>query len=420
MRSSSALWAFPFVIALITLYYSVSTGPAVADVAFGYAPSVVGFALSPMYFFAYAVASGLAAWESGRLTRGGIWLLAPARSRFAVAALALWPVVAVAWTALLLPVGVALVQAGSIPTLPSLNPLFMALGVTLAHAVVGFAVGLRIRPTIAAPMMTVVVFVVVAFSVTTDPFWPRHILGQHSDVPMFGEITPFGALFPHLLLAGGLAVGAAALWAGRFSSAVRGAVACCVAVGCAVGAHSVVREWGPTAPISSGDVSMVCSGSAPQVCMPEVAAGDLPQIHREVASVVADLESAGIAPRPEIVTDTLADGRRPSPSTPSRWRLPLAESHQQGGLRYQVTVSSVDFPCRRPNPEATRPVLLWATERTGESELLWERLRSNPYVDEVETTRLKAAVGRVLALAPEEQLAWYQAGLAGSCTPSGT
>ncbi|POX42042.1 hypothetical protein [Streptomyces sp. Ru72] len=423
LRASSALWAFPVAIGLALFYYYEVTATSISASSYAYAPTLVAYPLASMYPFAYALASALGAWESGRLTRGAVWQLAPARSRYRIAAEALGPVLALAWLMLLLPVVIAFVQESATPTLASLRPLLMALLVCVAHSVIGFAVGLRIKPVFAAPVLAVVVFLLVATSVALEPFWWRHVSGEYSETLEFGEVATWTSVLAQLLPTCGLALAIALLWSSWSPlrrPAVRGTLAAALAAVCAVSAFSITRGWGPTAPLGKGDVSMSCMGEAPQVCMPEETASGLKAVHSDVVSALDDLAAAGITPTaPSLVTDTLADGRDHPASTKSTWRVGLTKGAERGTVRYQIVRSAIAFPCRRPDLATTRVVVGWAAERTGESKTLEKLLAQDPFYGTEQRSALQRQVRAVLGKPGPEQTRWYRQQLTAACAKSG-
>ncbi|MGW5661125.1 DUF7224 domain-containing protein [Streptomyces sp. NPDC003758] len=419
LRASSALWAFPVAIALaLFYYYEVTAGPISAS-SYGYAPTLVAYPLASMYPFAYALAAALGAWESGRLAQGAVWQLAPARSRYRIAADALGPVIAVAWLLLLLPVSMAFAQEGATPTLVSLRPLLMALLVCVAHSVIGFAVGLRTKPVFAAPVLAVAVWLLVATSVTLDTFWWRQISGQYPATLGFGEAATWTSMLAQSLPTCGLALAVALLWSSWSAlrrPALRGALAVCLAGACAVSAFSITRDWGPMPPLAKGEVAMSCTGTAPQVCMPEVTADDLDAVHTDVASALKDLAAAGITRTPpKLVTDTLAAGPGHSASTGSTWRVGLTKGAERGTVRYQIVRSAIAFPCRRPDLATTRVVVGWAAERTGESKTLEKLLAQDPFYGTEQRSALQRQVRAVLGKPGPEQTRWYRRQLTAAC-----
>lgn len=189
-RTSPALWAAPVALALPLMYY-LGPGHPPAD-NLGYAPEITSYPLRFAYPFAYAVTSALAAWVSATLRQAGVWDMNNARSRFRIATQALLPVVALAWTMLALPVLVALTTEGAWPTWDSLSPLVVGMIVCVEHAVIGFAVGRWVPKVIAAPILAVATWVAVAFAVTVDAPWVRHVSGAFPEQLMFGEAPAWG------------------------------------------------------------------------------------------------------------------------------------------------------------------------------------------------------------------------------------
>lgn len=155
VRSSAALWVAPVALALPVLFYiGFYIGSNVASMpVYGWAPSVAGNAELATTSLAYMLSAGLGVWESGRLACGGIWQMAPARSRYRIAAEVLAPVVGTAWSMHLVVLAVAFARSGVMPTLDSLRVLIVVLPLCVAHAVIGFAVGLRMPRLAAAPIL---------------------------------------------------------------------------------------------------------------------------------------------------------------------------------------------------------------------------------------------------------------------------
>ncbi|MET7639817.1 hypothetical protein [Streptomyces sp. NPDC005438] len=429
LRSSSALWASPVVLALVVLYlyvvftedYAHSRGPI------DYAPTVVSLVLNPASAIAYAAASALAAWEAGRLTRGQVFLLAPARSRFTVALQVLVPVVGLAWLTVLTPVVVGLVREGLGFPLDALPLVVMPLGVCCAHAVLGFAVGLRVPRLVAAPVLAVGVFyVVVASASSGETMWPRHLAGQYFGVVGFGSALPWGSVAPHLLFAGSLATGVLLLWVTPGHRRLRPLVlALAVAVGVTgtLAAYHQVRDWGPTAPEVAAPVDWSCVNSAPRVCVPSAGRADPRRAQAEVMAPLARLRAAGVrTPEPVSVLDSVAEHR--SAGTATRWRLPLTSSQRAGTTSYQALRRVNELPCAEPRDElAARSTGLWAARVTGlEKPYLREQRRELGRTDGgdrlVRTARRTVDVVR--AKSARAQSAWYHQQRERACTRSST
>ncbi|MEV5732075.1 hypothetical protein [Streptomyces sp. NPDC052292] len=408
---SSVKWSAPVAVALSIFYYY---GSGVARESFGYAPTLVSSALGTMYAAAYAFASALAVWESARLRKAGVWAMGPVRSRYRVTWNGIAPALISAWIMLVLPVTIALVSAGVLPTPASLAPLVMAMLLCVAHATIGFGIGLVAPPVIAAPLMAVIVWVLVAFSWSTDAFWMRHVSGQYPTTLMFGEAATYGSLVPHLLLTGGIAAAVALLWLPLRSRLVRGMLAAAVAVTCPVLAVQAVRGWEANPPLLAGQAPMDCAGDAPKVCVPQASPAQVGTVRKEAASVLADLHAAGLTGTPELIVDRLGDGRYPPPSTADTWRVGITSGTREGELRYRLTQAAVRFPCLRVDPVHGNEVMLWAATVTGEESTFNAHMkqRGRTFAGEKEVRR---TVHRILASEPAEQGEWFRRSLSAGC-----
>ncbi|RMI34769.1 hypothetical protein [Streptomyces triticirhizae] len=416
LRTSSALWIAPLALGLILFYYVAVGQENAFRQDYGWAPTLVSAPLEVAYAFAYGVTAALGAWESGRLRRAAVWELAPARSRYLVAAQVLLPVVGLGWLMLCLLVTLALARAGVVPTPVSLGPLVLGLVLCGAHAVVGFAVGLRAPAVVAAPVLAVLVWLVVATSRATDVPWRRYTLGQYGVTLEFGETATVGSLVAQALPTVALALAVAALWL-PLRQLLAAALALTVLVAGAGVAHAMTRDW-TTDPLRIDAAPMTCAGQAPRVCMPEATVGDIEAVRTEVVGALDALVALGIAEPPGTVTDSLTDGRRSVASTEETWRLGLTSGERQGTVRYRMVTEAVDFPCYLPEPRAERSVLLWASERTGVAETFWAFLDRDPYVDDAQRELLREIVDGVLAEPDETQLRWYHEATRAACEAS--
>ncbi|MFD5574920.1 DUF7224 domain-containing protein [Streptomyces cadmiisoli] len=371
-----------------------------------------------MYAFAYAVASALAAWESGRLREAAVWDLAPARSRYRIAANILFPALALAWFMLFLAVALRLIQEGVAPTLDSVRPLLLGVLLCLAHAVIGFTIGLHVPRLLAAPLVTVMTWVLVAFSVTSTQFWYRHVSGQRTDSLAFGEIVPFSSLAPHLLFTGSIAMAALLLWMPIRHGIIRACLATSVAIAGMSTAHGMVERWGPHDPVLSGQAPVQCFGKAPAVCMPKVSAGRLPAVRKQVDSVLSDFRAAGIEASPTFIIDSLADGRRHVGSTPSTWRVSLTHGTKAGNVRYLLVNAAVPFSCVTPDPKLRREALLWAATIAGEGEAYAKQWTHSPEefdLNAANRDRVYADVKKVRTLSVSKQADWFERTVVTAC-----
>ncbi|MDX2832938.1 DUF7224 domain-containing protein [Streptomyces scabiei] len=417
-RTGCARWAFPFAITLSLFYYFAGNARPPTN-ALGFAPAITSTPILTLYAIAYAFAISLAAWESGRLRSAGIWSLAPTRSRYRVAANALLPVLLTSWTVLVLPTILALAQTTTLPTLDSLRLLGMALTLCVGHAVCGFAVGLRLSPVVAAPVLAVATWVAVAFTWTIDPPWIRHVSGQYATDMMFGEVPRLISLAPPLLLTGGIAVGVALLWLPVRSRAVRVLLACAVAVAGPLGAYSMARDWSYNPPLLTGQAESRCLGEAPRVCMPVVTADRLPRVRRDVESTLEALTSAGVTASPQLITDRFMEGRFSVRSTKETWHLSLTRGARNGTVRFQVVGAAVRFPCSAPDLATGRPAMLWAAEVAGQGAAFRERMiqEGDGTVDNSPEAlaRVEKTVSETRRLPTKQQAEWYRNTLAKAC-----
>ncbi|MBT2395437.1 hypothetical protein [Streptomyces sp. ISL-100] len=417
LRASSAFWFAPFAIALTLLsYFFGSSGPRPGHL--GYAPTLVANALGPLYTFAYATVAALAVWESGRLAKSKIWEMAPTRSRYHIAAQALLPALLLAWLMLVLPVTMALVETGTLPTLGSAYPLLMAMTVCVAHAAIGFGIGRHAPHMIAAPVAAVLTFIVVGSTVTTGEWWKRHVSGQYPEIPMFGEVAGPATLMPHILFTGSIAGAVALLWLPVRVLLLRVALAGALAFAGTTGAQHMVQGWGPTPPLLTGYGTLTCVGHAPKVCMAEGTADNIDSVHRYAESVLKDYRAVGV-PNPELITDTSADGRHPRPSTSKVWRAALSVGGRHGNVRFQVMRSALHYSCRHPDPVTARSLGLWTAEVTGEEAAYRDRMQQEQQPSSLtpaEQSQIREGVDKIKRASAQQQGAWFEQSLNRACS----
>lgn len=415
LRSGSVKWASPFVIALTLLYYFAGQSASPASYL-GYAVTLVADPLRTLYSLAYATAASLAAWESGRIRKSGVWDLAPARSRFRVAANVLLPVLLLAWSVIALPAALALARAGVLPSAGSLRLPLMAALLCVFHAVIGFSVGLYVSPIFGAPITAVVIWVLVAFSRAVLPYWIRHVSGQYGPLS-FGELPAYESIAPPLLLAGGLAAGLAMLWSPLKPVLARSIAACVLMVGGPLSAYGMTANWPHTPPLVVGAAPMACSGQAPRVCMPEATSRNLVAVRQESVKVLNDLAAKRAVNIPALVSDQLVNGRLQKASTGQVWYLNLTYADQRRDVAYQVMQAAVRFPCTGVDPVKGRAVMLWAATVTDQQDAYKKRDNQLSRTPEAHSAQRKASaiVSDVLTKPDAEQGQWFRSGLTDAC-----
>ncbi|GGT70970.1 hypothetical protein GCM10010207_81500 [Streptomyces atratus] len=373
-RTSPAVWAAPVALALPLLYY-LGPGHPPAD-NLGYAPEITSYPLRFAYPFAYAVASALAAWVSRGLRQAGMWEMNHARSRYRIAAQALLPVVALAWMMLTLPLVAALSAEGVWPTWDSVSPLVVGMIVCVEHAIIGFTVGRWVPKAIATPLLAVVTWAAVAFTVTVDAPWVRHVSGAFPEQLMFGEAPAWEALWPHVAFTGSIAAALMVGWLPIRRRAVAAATVLALAAAGVTSTYEAVKGYNYTPPLKTYAVTMECGHTGrTAVCMPEQTAGALPQAVEATQGVLADFVAVGVSLRPKTVIDTLPEGRFATPSTASTWRVPLTASTGRDDATFAVAVAATGMNCPSPDPLLRRVVIAWAAHVTGTTRS-WERLRA--------------------------------------------
>ncbi|MFF8446499.1 hypothetical protein ACF06Q_02230 [Streptomyces leeuwenhoekii] len=394
------MWTAPLWVGIVVFYFfhALHLEDAYDEVIHGplWAPQQVARALFYFYAFAYAITCGLAVWEGGRLKEDGVWTLVPGRSRFRVAADTLAPVVCAGWLILALPVAMRLIETRLVPTAQALAPLLLGMGLVMAWAVMGCALGQFTPRLISAPLSAVVVYYLITKTGQVDPVWLRHVSGAPDTSLAFGEQYRALTLLVPFLFTASVAVAVAVWWlpaaraVQRGARAAAGVAAMTVMVLCAHAASG----WGyGNGPVSAGHAPDLCAGTAPRVCVAATggAQNRLDEIRGEIARSITTLRRVGVnVAVPATVSDSLLTGRHKKRSNQTEWWLPL--SHQAGdngpgmaGVRYGVLLTAVRFPCSFPrsfevgqsadwvvNHDAA---MLWAALAVGADEpyLAWRR-----------------------------------------------
>ncbi|MFJ8862957.1 hypothetical protein ACIRD8_31600 [Streptomyces sp. NPDC102451] len=418
IRSSSALRAAPVALLLVFAYYATDLGDDLRLDPLGYSATVVDSVLRNLMPVAFAVASGLAAWEARKLGASGVWRLGALRSRYTVAALHLCPVVALAWLLLILPTLCALAQKQVVPDPPGLTLLAFALVLCVAHGIVGFALGAAIGHIAVVPIIAVTDFLAIGWSTGLSIPWPRHLTGLFAGKMMFGELPTPAAIAAPLLLAVGSACAAALLWA-PVNRWLRGAVAAALVFACAFGSFSLVSNWSYIGPRSTGHGTLTCAGQSPRICLPEARAEHISALTEEAEATLETLRRAGLPAAPASLTDTSLNVRYPEPSTKDRWNVPLGAGEATGTVPYQIAREAVRFECAPPATSPARLVYYWVSSKIGQPDTYLKRLSSEPDFTAQERSRLQERVAEVLQLSKAQQLGWYEKTVAEACEEGG-
>ncbi|EGX60184.1 hypothetical protein SZN_08886 [Streptomyces zinciresistens K42] len=442
LLSSSALWTAPLWLGIVLFYYawalhSVTGTFSRPRAELHWAASVVLDATEHFYAFAYALAAALGAWEAGRIRKDGVWDLAPARSRYRIAAGVLAPTVAAASLMLVVPTAMALVEFRPALDPRALLPVAVGIALVCSFTVAGFAIGLRVPRAIAAPLLAAGGWYLVAFTVTyAEPAWPGNVLTQRWYLD-FGAYLKGEALLMPVLFCGGIAAAIAVWWIRGPAPFVRYAlrtVAAALAVLLATVSAGAANAWSIDPPATAGHAPETCTGRLPTVCMASYAgaADRLPQVRSSLVATLTGLREAGVeVAMPRSVRDT--EGRPGGRSSDREWWLPLTRQVDRNDgrtvyVRYSAAMMAVRFPCRLPDSfgAAKEPAYivnadaakLWVARRAGVQEpfLKWRESQYQELEngDEV-LAKVKERAESAERLRRDEQKEWYGRELAKAC-----
>ncbi|MFD8152146.1 hypothetical protein ACFV28_15515 [Streptomyces sp. NPDC059720] len=430
------MWTAPLWVGIILFYFfhalhledpyeEVISGPL-------WAPQQVEQSLFYFYAFAYAITCGLAVWEGGRLKHDGVWGLAPGRSRYRVAAHTLAPVIWAGWLVLVMPVVMRLVETRLLPTPQALTPLLAGMGLVIAWAVLGCALGQFTPRLISAPLAAVFVYYLISETGQAEPVWLRHVSGAPDTSLAFGEhYQPLTLVVPLLFTAAVAA--AAAVWWMPASRAVRRSARAGAALAAAVVmalCASTASGWGyGDGPVTAGHASATCAGTTPRVCIADAGGAEdrLNQVRGEIVRSLTTLRHAGVQVTvPTTVNDSLLTGRQKRKSTPEVWWLPLSQQAGKNGLgmvgvRYGVLLTAVQFPCAFPSSVQPGQSADWIVNH--DAAMLWAATlidaegpylswRRGEYGGTFQNSRevlakVRERAGDAAKLAPKQQSVWF-------------
>lgn len=407
LRSSSVPWAAgPLV--LLVWYMSDDLGGRVVPAYWESASAIPAYCL-----FAIApICAACAAWEAGRLRRGGVAQLGAARAQLTVIAHALTPVAflglaAVTWS--FLTVRVAM---GSALDWPSLSVIAMIALVLIAHMLLGFAAGCMLPRLLAPALILVLDYMWMTLPPTFDTMWVRHLTGHlETGLPVTDRINPDSVLAPVVLAAGIAAAGlliAITNGSRRLAAATAGVL--CVALAGTLG-HRLVADWGPSAPALARTDKPTCAGQDPEICVPRELASAIPALEQASAAVLPRLAEVGISAPQRL--DTASRATRVGSNT---WRVYASPYLTEDDARAEVAAAALpDLPDCLAHTDAyigdPRPLQVWL-------------LLAGGVPDDVVTDHYGpdavSALADVRAMPSAEQLDWYQRNtrLLQKCEPS--
>ncbi|MEU9890810.1 hypothetical protein [Sphaerisporangium sp. NPDC051011] len=249
-----------------------------------------------------------AAWEAGRLRRGGVDRWTFARPWYVVVLDALTVPLAGAVLALTAASLSLLPAMAGVPGAPDLRFLGVAVLVCAGFIFLGFGLGRLLMPVYAVPISLIGTYLWLAYPISMEPLWLRHLTGNY-DVACcrFDQVPDVRALVAGALVATAVIVTGLGLSLARRNVNAKRLTAGLVSVALVVGGVSVVRglSWEVAVPRPRAD--LVCepagtSGAVPRICLwPEHVAG-ADRLAKAVGPAVDRLAAAGL-PRPETLTE---------------------------------------------------------------------------------------------------------------------
>lgn len=260
LRTCPAVWVGPVlaVLAMLASSYISVTIPEPYPLALTSAGASSLFLVAP-------VCAACAAWEGGRLRRAGWHALPHVRSTLVVALASLAPVVVVGLIAVALAIAFKFVGASAMAA-PDPRVVAKTIVVLLAHALLGFAIGVRVPSVVAVSSVLLVDYAWMVLPIGLEPLWLRHLNGTWlSCCGLPTDLSP-RAFAGVVVVAVGLA-GTAVFLMGQPVDLLRLSLSVVpTAVGVSAGVL-LVQGMGPD-PVAARDPSvLVCSSGQPRVCV---------------------------------------------------------------------------------------------------------------------------------------------------------
>jgi hypothetical protein len=287
VRRSPALWLSPVLLFLIVFFANESLQPAARD--YPLALTVTG---ASEVFLIAPFCAACAAWEGGRIRRAG-WIRFP-RTRtvvsFTLLALAPTLVVGLATT-----IFAVLYQFRVAPALalPDLTVLGVACVLVIAHTILGFAIGLHVRPVIAAPSILLVDYAWMVMPMGLYPLWLRHLTGSWTGCCDVTTSLDARALLAVSLVALGLVGTALLLLRVPLSVGRLGFAVAPIILAFSAGVW-VVHPLGAD-PIVPRSGALVCSDGIPKICVWPEHRAELTHLASLAGHAVATWHDVGVA-----------------------------------------------------------------------------------------------------------------------------
>lgn len=194
-RTHCAVWSSPLLFFVVWRFVSAQSAPEAGP----YSLPTTSISLWAIAFIG-PMSSASAAWEAGRLRRGGVFFFPAVRARPEVLVASVGPTVVVATVAMVIGhlVRVEMTETWVAPE-PRLS--LVAFTVVLAQTAFGFALGTRLTAPIAVPLALVAPLLWMIGTAAVDPPWVRHLSGTWANCCRLHEEIAPGALWAPWFLA---------------------------------------------------------------------------------------------------------------------------------------------------------------------------------------------------------------------------
>ncbi|WP_158786485.1 hypothetical protein VM636_21675 [Streptomyces sp. SCSIO 75703] len=395
LRRSAAPWVIVPAALFVYLYMqsTVLTVPSHYGIESGESTIYALAAIAP------AVAA-CAAWDSGRLRPVRHMLTTSARSRWSLLLFVATPIVALGAALLVLAVVMARINTGVFPSGAGWTALAHMTIVPAEWAVIGWYVGGRLPRSIAAPAAAALCWAWLTMPHAMSHAWLRHLGGFIDGTSTITDVHRPDIYFVPWIFTGCLI---AVVWLLTRTDSRRiflpaGAGVAAVAL---LAGHAAVSGWGYGNPSTVRAVDSVCSGTAPQICVPPEYRSHIPQIRHNTQRPLSALVAAGVTQpkRMEILSPSV----KPAPGVwRLHWSLPAvrrqADYHTAADV---MAISAVEGTAAQHGKRScggpSAPEVVWATAVAGDKDEV--RRRTDP--------QLWGLVGPVLDEPAKQQSAWF-------------
>ncbi|MEP7360764.1 MAG: hypothetical protein ABI744_04210 [Chloroflexota bacterium] len=402
IRMYPAVWLAPMLIVLCIWYARAMVFRSDPD---PYLPSLSAQPMSTQGLVAPILAA-LAAWESARLRRGGIWQMSIVRRRIAVVA---WPLViiwAVGFVAVASGVVAVLVAKGFL--IPDPRPLAVAGLVLGAHTLAGFAFGLLLPIVVAAPVAMAVSLLWQVMPRAIEPLW-THLLTSQQLETCCAVDTDIGvaALAAPALVALGVAVAAAIVIAGKRTPATAALTVAALAAGLVSASVIASSEPRGDVGVARNEAVLQCSGAVPEVCLWPEHASRLSEVSGIVRAAATAWTGIGVQV-PTRFDEAFAGAVRPGTLHFRLW-LGASRDHVIDSISYEMVPGYIDCPGAYMAAGAFDPLRAWYAATAGMSaEALGEEFGSLRAYSEDFDIEVLALVDDIRSQSPDRQREWVE------------